>query len=203
MVPTSWSEAPLFARIEGTRKSPPIATSSPRETATVPAVRERVEGEEERRGRIRDRKGVEVVPILREEREEERPHVLAAPPACPGQEVVFERRETRGAARRGDGLGGERSAPEVRVQEDARRIHDAPGPGRGSLLERPGGGGQNRLGRVALPGTLRAPPVGRLAEGLLRAGSSVPVCQRFPGGALEEAVHGGRPRGLGIHARRM
>src|ERR1019366_5707638 len=97
-----------------------------------------------------DREGVEVVPILREEREEERPHVLAAPPACPGHEVVFERRETRRAARRGDG--------------------------------------QNRLGRVVPPGTLRAPPVGRLAEGLLRAGSSVPASQRSPGGALEEAV---------------
>jgi hypothetical protein len=35
VVPTSIRVAPLLARIEGTRKSPPMATSSPRETATL------------------------------------------------------------------------------------------------------------------------------------------------------------------------
>ena len=43
----------------------------------------------------------------------------------------------------------------------------------------------------------------RAAESLLRAGASVPLRQRLPGDALEETVHGGRPRGLGIHACRM
>ena len=40
MVPTSMSSAPLRAMMSGTRKEPPISTSSPREMATFfPAAR--------------------------------------------------------------------------------------------------------------------------------------------------------------------
>jgi len=65
------------------------------------AVRERVEREEERGSGIRDRHRVEVASSGREEREDERPDMLPALPAIPLGQIVFERRETGGAARGG------------------------------------------------------------------------------------------------------
>ena len=112
--------------ISGTRKPPPISTSSPRDTTTVAAACQRGEREQHRGGVVvHDQPGLGAARAR-----EQRAGVVVARAAPPGRQVELEVRvRAADACGVGQRVGGERRAAEVGVQQHAGRVHDGAEPG--------------------------------------------------------------------------
>jgi hypothetical protein len=112
VVPTSTIRVPDCAITSGTRKSPPISTSSPRETMVSPP----------RASAVR----TSSAPAAQLLTTSASSAPVSSATARARREIVFERAVARGFL--GDGAARrfrERRAPQVRVQDDARRVDDA------------------------------------------------------------------------------
>jgi len=153
------------------------------------AVRERSEGEEDRRGIVVDGERV----LRREELARRAAHVILPRPAASATGVVLERRVSRDDAQDGLARGlGQRRAAEVRVQENARRVDGAHERGREAARERVARRGQERL-------RFRAAGSDRVAQLLLDGLPAVEGERLGRLGPGEEGVH--RRRADGAHGR--
>ncbi len=122
VVPTSTSRAPERARTSGIRKPSPISISSPRETTHLASLRERGEREQHRAGVVVD----DERRLRARQPPQDRRDVVLPRAARAGVEVVLEVRvAAAGLDDARERLLRERRAPEIRVDDDARRVEDA------------------------------------------------------------------------------
>ena len=121
VVPTSTRRAPLWVITSGMRKAPPISTNSPREMTTSPPGRG-PQSEQHGGGVVVGDQGG----LGAGQGAQQFLGLPAAPAALAGPEVHLQVGVARCDLPDGlDGLGGERGAAQVRVDDDPGRVDDA------------------------------------------------------------------------------